>query len=107
MIDNSSPWRGERLSIAWQTAIDCLIDGDWWDAYRIINMMCRRADIVPSTATSLLHQAVRAEALQRRGKYVPMNKRSRVYGTKMIDGREFRLHPEGLPDPWHPDCKDE
>jgi hypothetical protein len=102
-----NPWRGERISIAWQTAINCLIDGDWWDAYHMIQEMSRRADILPKSATNLLHQAVKDEALQRRGKYVPVGKRLSVYGTRMIDGREFRLHPDGLPDPWHPDCKDE
>jgi hypothetical protein len=102
-----NPWIGARMSIAWQTAIDCLIDGDWWDAYRIIQMMCRRADIVPKTATNILWQAANAGALQKRGQYVPMNKRQLRKNSRTRDGREFRLHPEGLPDPWHPDCKDE
>jgi hypothetical protein len=106
MIKNN-PWRGERMSMAWQTAIDCLIDGDWHDAYDLIQMMSRRADILHATAAAILTTAAREDALQRRGKYIRRNQRQLRKLKVKKDGREFRLHPEGLPDPWHPDCKDE
>lgn len=107
MPEEYNPWIGKRISIAWETAIACLIDGEWHDAYHIIHMMCHDADVVPITAANILREAVKAEAIQRQGKYIPIRKRQRKGADKMKDGREFRIHPEGLPDPWHPDCKNE
>jgi len=107
MAEEYNPWIGERVSKAWETAIKCFLDGDWYDAYGVINLMCQHADIVPKTAINILGYATRAGALQKRGQYIPMNRRQLRKSSRIRDGREFRLHPDGLPDPWHPDCKDE
>ena len=89
------------MSIAWQTAIDELIDGEWHWMHDVTEEMSARADVLIKTSNNIIHTAVRATALERRGVYNGRRKRIDK------DQREIRLHPDGLPDPWHPDFKDE
>jgi len=93
-----NPWIGEKMPKAWEQAIHILSDNDWHGLSFVSNHMAASADILPTTAKGIIYAAIRSGAIERRGRYMHRRKR-----TSNHDEREIRLHPDGLPYPWHPD----
>jgi hypothetical protein len=90
------PWQGERVPVAWSFVLDELGDGEWHDWQPLAEDMASLAGILCTSAEGILYGAVRAGALQRRGRPRPRSKRAR----SRPDGRQVRLAPGGLLPEW-------
>ena len=91
------------MSIAWEVAIEELSEDEWHNIPALVLRMADKSGMLPRSCMNILYEAKQDEAIQIKGKYIPHKRRERSND----DGRKVRIHPDGLPNPWHPDCKDE
>lgn len=63
------PMKGERLAPAWTAALKLLDDGAWHSWSEVTTAMLNASDLLPSTCSGLLYEAVKRDILERTGNY--------------------------------------
>src|SRR5437660_3211166 len=95
--DEWRPMLGKRIGKAWLSALSILEGSgdDFVDFADLIPVMCEAGEIKETTAANILHRAVAARIVERRGRYDFRTHRGRIVRLIHPVPDEWKYWPEG------------